>query len=382
VTPLDIATWTLLVLSALGTAYLCLATWQVSRFRRPTPEPRGGRGITVLKPLKGEEPGLYESLRSFLETSYQPLQVIFGVRDPEDPARAIVERLISERPDMAIDLVVDERVHGTNPKVSNLLNMLGRARYDRLVISDSDIRVGRGYFEAVSAPLEDPRVGLVTCLYLGRPGRGFWSRMGASWVNHAFLPSVLVGKALGNPSGCFGATLALRRETLDAIGGLHPLRDLLADDYALGAAVRAAGQRVVLSGYLVDMVVGDEKPSTLVAHEVRWLRTIRSIEPLGYAGTVLTHPVVCSTLALLAGGFSPLAFAVLFAAVACRLSMVAFIDARFRLARSAPWEVLFRDFLSFGLFLLGFWGTRVGWRGRTFRIRPDGSILQDGRSRT
>jgi ceramide glucosyltransferase len=368
------------IVSLLGVCYLVYAGIVVRRFPRDgAPKAGNPLGITVLKPLKGGEPGLEENLRSFLETDYRPLQLIFGVRDPEDPARGAVESLPKGGPE--VELVIDARVHGQNPKVSNLINMLGRAKHPYVVLADSDIRVGPDYYGAVTAPLAEKGVGAVTCLYVGRPGRGLWSRLGAFWVNYAFLPAALVEEALGLQSGCFGATVSLKRDTLDRIGGLEPLKDLLADDYALGAAVRGAGLRVVVSRYLVDMVVTEEAPGALLAHELRWLRTIRSINPLGFAGLVFTHPLPFALLGLALGGVSPLGVGVLGAYLLARFAMVLATDSRLGLKHSAPWLLLLRDLLSFGLFVSSYWGNRVGWRGSAFELRPDGSLLQDGRSR-
>jgi ceramide glucosyltransferase len=379
--PRDIVTTLLLLGSVLGTAYMLLAAHEIAGFVGRPPRRLSLRSpVTVLKPLCGEEAGLGKSLRSFCEEGYEPLQVVFGVRDPSDPAAAVVARLKAELRERDLVLVVDPRVHGKNLKVSNLLNMLGSARHDVLVIADSDIRVAPGYLDAVTAPLQDPSVGLVTCLYIGRSERGFWSQLGAMWVNHGFLPSALVAERLGMQGGCFGATLALRRDTLDAVGGLFPLRDLLADDHALGAAVRATGKAVMLSNHLVDMVVDEPKAAVLVAHELRWLRTIRSIEPWGYVGLALTHPVPLALLALPIAGGSPLSWGVLVLALACRLWLVARVDRALRLPSSAPWRVVFRDCLSFALFLAGFLGSRVAWRGQHFKILPDGALALDGGS--
>ena len=355
-----------------------LAAWGISRFAtRPARGSAPHPGVTLLKPLKGDEGGLYANLSSFIEASRENVQLIFGVRDRTDPAAAIVERLAREHPERDLTLVVDGRVHGQNPKVSNLLNMLDLARHDLLVFSDSDVRVGPGYLEAVTAPLEDEAVGLVTCLYLGRSEGDLWSRLGALWVNYAFLPSVLVAQGLGVGNGCFGATLALRRRTLDAIGGLHPLRDLLADDYALGAAVRASGKRVVVCPQLVEIVVSEKTAARLISHEIRWLRTIRSIEPWGYAGMLVTHPLVLGLLGLALAPATPQAWAVIALALASRLHLVARVDRAFGLKVPPLWTLILRDFLSFGLFLATFTGSRVAWRDQSFRVARDGTLVHD-----
>src|SRR5262249_18272278 len=157
-----------------------------------------------------------------------------------------------------------------NPKVCNLQNMLPMARYDLLVVADSDIRVGRNYLAEVTAALRDPKVGLVTCLYRGLPTAGIWSKLSCLFVNHGFVPQALTAAALRIGGGCFGATIALRRQTLMAIGGFNAVGNNLADDYALGAAVRQLGLKVVLSSHLVDTVVAKSSFRVLWDQELRW----------------------------------------------------------------------------------------------------------------
>ena len=176
--------------------------------------------VSVLKPLHGDEPGLRENLRSFVDQDYPAVQTVFGVRNPADEALSAARAVIAERPGGDIALVIDTGARGSNLKVANLENMLPVAKHDFLVMADSDMRVGRDYLATVTAPLHDPRVGLVTCLYKGVPTGGLWSELGALHINYGFLPSALVGEALGAGRGCFGATIALRREVLDRIGGL------------------------------------------------------------------------------------------------------------------------------------------------------------------
>src|SRR6185437_5702347 len=205
--------------------------------------------VTVLKPLCGAEPGLYENLRSFCRQDYPELQIVFGVCDPDDPALGVVERLVAEFPSLPIDVVVDPRQHGGNRKVSSLINMLGQARHDVLVMADSDAYVGPDYLATVTAPLLDRKIGLVTCLYHGEPTARIWSRLGAMYVNEWYIPSVLLARLFGHQGYASGQTLCLRRETLQGIGGLRAIADHLADDYRLGELIRDLGLRIVLSPY-------------------------------------------------------------------------------------------------------------------------------------
>jgi ceramide glucosyltransferase len=247
-------------------------------------------GVSVLKPLCGAEPRLYENLRTFCDQRHGNFQLVLGVSSPDDPAIAVVRRLQAAYPRHDIELAVDTRVHGSNLKVSNLINMAARARHDVIVIADSDIAVEADYLDSVAAPLADPRVGVVTCLYVAQSVGGFWPRVGALFINEWFAPSVRVAHAAGSRRFGFGATLALRRATLERIGGFDALKDCLADDYWLAERVRALGLSTVLSRVMVATDVIEPTFSALWQRETRWLRTIRSVNPLGFASLIITFP--------------------------------------------------------------------------------------------
>ena len=225
-TVFDVALCLLELLCLAGVGYLAVAALMVRRFVcQAAPVPHVRPPVTLLKPLCGDEPNLYENLRSFCRQDYPGVQVVFGVRTITDPAVAVVERLRAEFSDCDIELVCDARIHGTNLKISNVINMMAKARHDLLVLSDSDMRVRPDYLDAVVAPLladgQRPPAGLVTCLYRGRPVGGVWSELGSMFINHGFLGQVLVGTLVGSNEGCFGATMALTRDTLARIGGFE-----------------------------------------------------------------------------------------------------------------------------------------------------------------
>src|SRR5215475_12430925 len=258
---------------------------------------------TILKPLCGAEPALYEHLRSFCEQHYPSWQVVFGVRDPRDPALEVVRRLRGEFPLLDLQVAVNSAQHGISSKVSNLVNMMPLARHDYLVLADSDIRVGPDYLERVITPLLDERVGIVTCLYRGSPRPGPWSLLGSLFINEWFMPSVRVAALLGSRAFAFGATIALRRATLARIGGFTSIADQLPDDYRLGELTRRVGLRTVLADIEVETCVEETGPGNLVRHELRWLRTIRTVQPLGYALAGITVGLPAAIFGtLLAGG--------------------------------------------------------------------------------
>jgi ceramide glucosyltransferase len=332
--------------------------------------------ISVLKPLHGAEPGLYENLLSFVDQDYPTIQIVFGVRSSDDGALPIARRVIADRPGRDIVLVVDPRVSGRNLKVANLVNMLPSTRHDILVFSDADTRVGRDYLAAVTAPLHDPAIGLVTCLYRGLPTAGLWSRLGALHINYGFLPSALLGEAMRTGGGCFGATIALRRAVLEKVGGLAVVRDELADDHRIGTAVRESGLATVLSSYMVETWVSEKSLRGLWQHELRWGRTVRLMAPIGFAGSILTHTVAIALLATLVCGFSLTSLKFLAMSCVLRWASAVTIALVLRLPMVGLWLLPLRDLLSFAVFIGSFCGRNVLWGGQLFRIEPSGLIVE------
>jgi ceramide glucosyltransferase len=371
--------WLMVAGSAAGCAYLLYAGVATRRFAvRARPEPSESPPVSVLKPLCGEDPDLYANLASFCRQDYPRWQIVFGVQDPDDPAIAVVARLMAEFPEADLELVVESRRRGDNLKIANLQNMLPAARHDIFVIADSDMRVSPAYLSAVTAPLLDRATGLVTCLYRGLPAGGLWSKLAALHINHGFLPQVLVAERLGERSGCFGATIALRRDTLAAIGGFAAVADTLADDHALGAAVRGLGRAIALSPYIVDDVIAEPSLGALFRHELRWALTIRSIAPAGFLGSVVTQPIILAVVAVGLGVQPVVAPAMLLAALACRGVMVRMVDRALRLPATPLWLVPARDLLSFLVFVASFFTRTVAWRDRTFRVGRKGRLMLDG----
>ncbi len=337
---------------------------------------------SILKPLCGPEARLYDNLRSFCEQDYPLFQVVFGIRDPMDPAVAVVERLIRDLPHRDLALVVNDRLIGANHKVSNLANMYEVAKYERLVIADSDMRVGPTYLATVLGPLRDPSVGVVTCLYSGRSVGGLWSALGAMFVQEWFLPSVLVGRVLRPDRFCFGATMAVRRESLEAVGGFPALAGYLADDYVLGELLNRRRLRVWLSSYVVENTVAEPALTRLFWHELRWARTIRTVQPVGHALSFVTHAVVLAGLYLLLSSASLMSAGVLAAALALRMRMHYAVRAQLDIREPAcPWLVPLRDGLCFVVWVTSFCGRTVRWGEETFSVTTDGRLLAHGRSR-
>lgn len=365
-----------LALAVISTIYWVYALACVVRFRRRRVPPSSALPpVTILKPLCGAHSALYESLRSFCEQDYPDVQLVFGVRDPADPAVEVVQRLMNEYRARHLKLVVNERDVSVNPKVSNLVNLFASAEHDVLVIADSDIRVRPDYLRAVVAPLGDPHVGLVTCLYrAGGSGRG-WGALARLFIEEWFFPSALVSATGGRMRHGFGATLAFRRKTLEAIGGFEVVGAYLADDYMLGERIAARGERVVLSPYVVETRVVERSFAALFFHELRWSRTMRAVRPIGYFLAALTYGVVWSALALAVTGFAWPAVIAAAAHVTVRLAMhraaqgaLASDDHSVERPAGLAWLLPVRDALSLVLWAAAFTGRTVRWGPHRFVI--------------
>ena len=365
--------WVGMALTAVAMAYGVIACIAVRRLARtPRLAPRDPPAVTILKPLCGAEPETYECLRSFCDQAYPEFQVVFGVRDSNDPVLGIVDRLKEEFPQRDLQVVVDRRQHGSSRKVSNLINMMALARHEFLVLSDSDVRVNRDYLARVVAPLLDVGVGIVTCAYRGRPGQGLWSLLGSLFINEWFIPSVRVASMAGSRSFAFGATIAMRRQILARIGGFASIADQLADDYRLGELTRRLGLRTVLSEVVVDVRVAERSFGDLVRHELRWLRTIRALRPVGYAFCFVTFGVPVAAIGtLLAGGTAPV-LGLLAATAAGR--MMLHVSVREPGSRGAQLLILpLRDLLTASLWAWSFAARSVHWREDRYHVTRDGS---------
>ena len=366
--------------TAVAAAYsiLTLIAVLVWRMRSGSNPPAATRPpVTLLKPLCGVEPGLYENLRSFCEQDYPTFQIVFGVRDAADPAIAIARRLATEFPDLAIDVVIDPTQHGSNRKVSNLMNMLPRAKHGLLIIADSDACVRPDYLNSVTAPLLDPKTGLVTCIYRSVPTDGIWSRLGAMYVNDWYMPSVLLAWLFGHRNYASGQTMCLRRETLEAMGGLRTIANHLADDYQIGERVRELGLRIVLSHYLPETVQHEPAPEALMAHELRWMRTLRVLAPSSFRFLFLSFsmPLAVAGLALTVSepALAPIGMALFWTTLAARLGL--FCVSRLtdsRLSFADLWLVPVRDLLLCWVWWRAFFTSRLVWRGSEFVVDAEG----------
>ena len=371
-----------------GCGYLCLilaachslltliaaAVWHYRIIPVPSPQPLPA---TVLKPLCNDEPHLYEHLRTFCQQNFTTFQIVFGVRELTDPALRAVHRLVAEFPHLQIDVVVDPVLHGRNYKISNLINMVRHARHDVLVIADSDTWVGPEYLASVTAPLHNPAVSLVTCIYRDVPTARISSRLGAMYVNEWYMPCVLLAQLFGFRGYVSGQTLCLRRATLEAIGGFKAIANHLADDYRLGELVRALGLKIVMSSYLVAAQHHEANLASLFGHELRWMRTLRVLRPRSFPWLFLSFSLLlaCSGLLLcLAQPVVPLGAEVLFWITVVARLLLHFTQ---RTPAGRPllgdlWLLPMRELLIFAVWCRCFSTSRVLWRGQAFDVGSDG----------
>jgi len=368
--------WLCLALAVAGSVYMAAAGVVAKRFfAGKLPETVSAEGITILKPLYGAEPKLAENLSTFLDQDYAgPIQLLCGIQRPDDPAITVVENLRRHFPAAHIDMVVDPTPRGANGKVANLINMTAAVAHPWVVLSDSDIAVERDYLSHLLAAFDDPRVGVVTCLYRGKGDAGFWSVLGAAGLSYHFLPNAAFASMtaqMGN--ACMGSTIALRRETLQAIGGFERFADILADDHAIGAAVRALGQKVAIPAILVAHGSDEDSFSALWRHELRWAATVRGLTPSpAYLGSLITYPLPLALLGTIA--HPAIGLVVTMIALLSRLLVMRQVDRIAGTPTASAWLLPLRDMLSLMIFVASFVARSVDWRGAHLTIERDGRI--------
>lgn len=359
-----------------GIAYSAIAIARVRKFRNAARayQPHSTIPVTVLKPLCGTEPDLFENLASFCDQDYPDYQIVFGAADPSDPALEIARAVAARFPNRDIEIVAGRAHPAGNPKIGNLLGMVELARHPLVVIADSDIRVGRAYLRAVAGCFDDPRTGAATCIYGAVPCAGFASRLGAMQVNDHFAPSVVVATALEPLTYCFGATMAVRRDVLERIGGLQAVAEHLADDYLLGKLVAEAGYRVALVPHAVQTSASDDSLAALWRHELRWARAISGQRPAGYAGSVVTYAVPFAAAFAIAAR-TPFSAVVLAAATSLRVLL--HYEGRRTFApqtRASAWLIPLRDLFGLAIWAASFFGKRVLWKTGDYRLDAGGRM--------
>ena len=356
--------------------FICLWTAAAFSQRRqrqsPSPQANPLPPVSILKPLKGMDPEIYDSFRSHCLQDYPEYEIIFGVSDPQDPAIASVDWLRRDFPNCDIRLVVCTEILGANVKVSNLEQMVRAAQYDHLIVNDSDILVESDYLRSVIAPLHDPRVGMVTCLYRGIAAPTLGSKLEALGITD-FCSSVLVAEQLerGLHFG-LGSTLAFRRAELSRIGGFKSMVDFLGDDYELGRRIAGLGLKILLSETVVQTHLPAYDVQDFLRHQLRWARGVRDARRSGYIGLVSTFGIAWALLVVLAAGASPWSWLVLAAMVLLRTAL-GFVVCRSVLQDEEGverlWLLPLRDLIAVAVWIASFTGHTVTWRGDRFQLK-------------
>lgn len=369
----------LLILCLVAIGYNCYAIYAAIQFlSHPTQiDPDFHPPVTILKPICGLDIDTYENFASFCTQDYPEYQIIFGVRDKHDSCVEIVNKIINDFPEIDIRLEVSDRMIGTNFKVSNLANVEAAAKYSILVLADSDVRVGADYLRCIIQPMRDPTVGVVTCLY--RPlVRGWVAILEAVGISTEYLAGVLVARNLEGMKFALGPTIAIRKTTLEAIGGFLAIADYLADDFHLGYQPVQVGYKVVLSDYVIDHVIATSNLIDFFHRQTRWNCCTRVSRPWGYLGLLSTQSTAISLLFLIASFGSICGWAVAGVTWVTRLIMawvVGVESLKDPVAKKFLWLVPLRDLISFGLWCYSFVGDTFEWRGRKLKLTRSGKLV-------
>jgi ceramide glucosyltransferase len=368
------------------TGFLVLIIVAAIRFRRrPTlPASEEFPGVTLLKPLCGLEPNVEANLASFFDQDYPNFEIIFGTRDEKDPALAVVRSIQQRFPQVSVKFAYSGEPDRPNAKVCSLEKMYKLASYDYLIISDSDVHVTPSYIREVVRPMLEPNVGMVSCIYRGVPTGGQWSRLEALGMSVEMTSGVLVADLLAGMTFALGPTMAIRRDALDAVGGMTPLVDYCADDYVLGNEVHLSGRKVVLSDYVVDHVVMNRDFKSSMLHQLRWMKSTRFSRPSGHFGTVLTFAMpfgILGAIVGLASGNRVVAASLLGYALLNRIIMS--ITAGYgvvgdRRALRDCWLYPLRDLMGFFFWCGSYFGDTIDWRGERYRLVRNGKMLRVG----
>lgn len=373
------------LLSVCGMGYYILCLWSARSFlhaakRRGTTSVAPLPPVSILKPVRGADREMYASFRSHCLQEYLgEYELIFGVNEEDDPAIELVERLRQEFPQRAISLVMCTRKLGTNLKVSNLVQMLPHARYDHILVNDSDIRVEHDYLQHIMGEFAaDPDAGMVTTLYRGASGETLGSKLESVGISTDFAAGVLAARQLEGVRFALGSTLAFTRDALFAIGGFEPLLDYLADDFELGYRIAAKGYHVVLSTVVVDTFLPHYDLASFWAHQLRWARSTRDSRKVGYLGVGLTFGLPWALAALIFSHGVGWAWALLAVATALRFAMAGVIGGRILRDRQLVehfWLIPLRDLVAVAVWIGAYAGTTIHWRGNDFYLK-DGKLTR------
>ena len=353
--------------------------------------------ISVLKPVHGNEARLKENIESFFRQDYPEFEILFAADEADDPALPVIREICARYPNIPTRIIVTGKPPWPNAQNYCFHHLTAIAAHDILLTSDSDVEVGPDYLREVTAPLLDPKVGAVTCLFRGKNAGGFWAGFDAIGMSVEFTAGVLVDNLLEETKFGLGPTIVVRKDSIGKIGGFAGVRDYLSNDFVVGNFIYKAGYKVVLSGYVVDHVCSSKGFRPMWERQLRWAMGTRYSRPAGHFGSVLTFAVPFGILGLVAGWMlgHPWLGAGLFAAsllnrmVECWLIGWWAADDRMAL-RWVPLYPL-RDLYGFVVWCASYMKQGMLWRDTNYRlleggklvaVRADGSVLDPESARS
>ena len=367
-----------------STVYSLLVAAGVRRFRRRAVDAAPHTflpPVSVLKPVHGDEPDLEQNLTSFFQQDYPDYEILFCARHSDDLGLAAARRVAARFPQVATRILTCGEPPWPNARTFSLEVMRREARHPILVTSDSDVRVGPDYLRSVVAPLADPNVGMVTCLYRGVTRHGLWAQLEAMGMSVEMTSGVLMAEMLEGMHFALGPSMVMRQSTVKKIGGFEQAAQYYADDFVLGKWTAASGETVVLSNYIVEHHVLNASFKKSIAHQQGWATSTRFSRPMGHLGELLTYAVPYGLLALSAFGaaglillgLALLAFTILNRVLLCLL--VAGCVVRDRAAFRKAWLYPLRDFMGFCFWLGSYLGSRhLRYRGDPYELLPQGRL--------
>jgi ceramide glucosyltransferase len=331
--------------------------------------------VSILKPLCGDDEGLEQNLRSFFVQDYPQYEVLLGVHCENDPAAVLGSKIISEYSGrVEARLIITGESPIPNAKAFSLNRLVREAKYDLLVMSDSDVRVQPNLLPTLAQEFQQKSVGLITCPYLAVPGRSLWSRLEAVGMNTELLGGVLVARMMEGMRFALGCTVAVRRTVLEDMGGFAYLQEFLAEDFVIGQRAAELGHDVLLSSYVIEHRIGSQGFTANLGHRLRWARSTRRSRPAGYWGQIFTYPLPWALLlwALLPAAWPvvPLTLALRCAAAVATAGYVV----RDPITLRQWWLLPLQDILAVLVWISGFVGDTIVWRDRKCTVLRDGRL--------
>ena len=336
--------------------------------------------LSLLKPVHGAEPDLDLNLSSSVDQAYSDYQVLVCARSLNDPAFAVLDQVSAKYPSVKIKKIASGEPPWINPRTYSVHVMMQSAAHSLLVITDSDVRVDKNFLRSINSHFRDNQVGLVTCLYRGVTKAGLWARLEALGMSVEMSSGVLVAEMLEGMKFALGPSMAMRKEVIDAIGGLEGIAEYYADDFVLGNRVSKAGYRVVLSSYVIEHVITNSGFLPSIRHQLGWARSTRFSRPKGHAGTVLTYAMPFALLGLVAGwllGNWKLGIALLLCGIVNRMVQCIAVGwgvVRDKASLKYSWIYPLRDFMGFIFWAWSYLSNEVWYRGEIYTLYDEGKI--------